>query len=336
MSDPYGPSVEVELNAAPHSGPLSRDARAGQFMFVADLEETPLLATDALTKESKPTSLYQDAWKKLRKNPIFIVSAVLILFILFVVAFPGVFTSAPPNSDCQLKNSLGPSQPGHIMGFDKQGCDIFSRVLHGARASVTVGVATTFFVVLIGGTLGSLAGFYGGWLDSVLSRITDIFFAVPLLLAAIVLMQMLPGSSVWTVVFVLAAFGWPQMTRITRGSVISVKNSDFITAATAVGLTRFKNLTRHVLPNALPPIIVTATVSLGVFIVAEATLSFLGIGLPPSVMSWGNDIATAQNSLRDKPSVLLWPSLALAITVLSFILLGDAIREALDPKAKKR
>lgn len=310
--------------------------KAGQAHFLADLEETPLLATDALTKESAPSSLYRDAWKSLRKNPIFVISALLILFILFVVFFPGVLTKNDPTFG-QLSNSLDGSSSGHPFGFDKQGYDIFSRVVYGARASVTVGVATTIGVVIIGGAFGALAGFYGGWFDAILSRITDIFFAVPLILAAIIFMQMFRGSnSVWQVVAVLAAFGWPQMARITRGSVISVKNGEYVTAATALGVSRFRNLLRHVLPNALPPMIVTATVSLGIFIVAEATLSFLGLGLPGSVMSWGNDISSAQTSLRTNPSVLLYPSAALAVTVLSFILLGDAVREALDPTARKR
>ena len=261
----------------------------------------------------------------------------LIAFILFVVAFPKVFTSVPPNDGCELSNSLKPGEPGHLLGYDKQGCDVFSRVIHGARASVGVGVFTTIIVVLIGGAFGALAGFYGGWFDAILSRITDIFFAIPLVLGAIVFMQMFrDSSSVWQVVLVLSAFGWPQMARITRGSVISVKNSDYVTAATALGVSRFRNLLRHVMPNAMAPMIVTATVSLGIFIVAESTLSFLGLGLPPSVMSWGNDIAVAQASIRDRSSVLFFPSAALAVTVLSFILLGDAVREALDPKARKR
>ena len=148
-------------------------------------------------------------------------------------------------------------------------------------------------------------------------------------------MQMFKGrTSILTVVTVLALFGWPQIARITRGAVMSVKNEDFITASTSLGSGRLALLTRHVLPNAAAPIIVTATVQLGVFIVSEATLSFLGIGLPPSVISWGSDIATAQGALRDHISVLFYPAGALALTVLGFVMMGDAVRDALDPKAR--
>jgi len=156
-------------------------------------------------------------------------------------------------------------------------------------------------------------------------------------LAAIVVMQVFSTKrTVVTVVLVLSVFGWPQIARITRGAVMSVKNADFITAATALGASRIRNLVQHVLPNAAAPIIVTATVSLGTFIVAEATLSFLGIGLPGTVMSWGADISHAQASIRTQPSVLFYPAGALALTVLSFIMMGDAVRDALDPKARTR
>ena len=169
--------------------------------------------------------------------------------------------------------------------FNRQGCDIYARTVYGARASVTVGVLTTLLVLVLGVVVGALAGFFGGWADALLARITDVFFAVPFVLAAIVVMQMFKGrSSILTVVLVLAVFGWPQIARITRGAVMSVKNEDFVTAARSLGSGRFAILARHVLPNAAAPIIVTATVQLGSFIVAEATLSFLGIGLPPTVV----------------------------------------------------
>ena len=170
-----------------------------------------------------------------------------------------------------------------------------------------------------------------------LSRVTDVFFAIPLVLAAIVVMQMFKESrSVLTVVLVLGIFGWPQLARVTRGAVMAVRGSEFVTAARALGSSRFATLVRHVAPNASGPVIVTSTVALGTYIVAEATLSFLGIGLPPQITSWGADIAKAQASLRSQPMVLFYPSAALALTVLSFIMMGDAVRDALDPKARTR
>ncbi|RIJ77815.1 ABC transporter permease [Nakamurella silvestris] len=316
--------------------------RPGQGHFLADPDETPLQATDTLSANSEPSSLWQDAWRSLRKNPIFLISALMILFVLFVAFFPGVFTSEDPNYCVLSRSPLNKGTPPvitgyHPWGFDIQGCDVLARAVYGAKASVTVGVGTTILVVLVGGVVGALAGFYGGWFDSILSRITDIFFALPLILGAIIVLQLYKGSeSVWRVVVVLALFGWPQIARITRGAVISVKGADFITASTALGATRFKSLVRHVVPNSLAPVIVTATVSLGIYIVSEATLSFLGLGLPQNLQSWGAQISSAQSAIRTAPMMLFYPSAALAITVLSFILLGDAVREALDPKARKR
>jgi oligopeptide transport system permease protein len=310
--------------------------RADQAHYVADLEETPLATTDQVDESTAPGGLWLEAWRTLRKRPLFIISSLIILFLIVVALFPDLFASQDPRH-CVLQNSLGGSTSGHPFGFDLQGCDIYSRVVHGARASVSVGVLTTSLVVLIGGTIGALAGFYGGRLDSVLARITDIFFSIPLLLAAITCMQAFPDKTVVTVALVIAAFGWPQVARIMRGSVISVRSAEYVTAATALGASRTKVLLRHVLPNAIPPVIVIATVSLGAFIALEATLSFLGIGLNPgTTISWGGDINTAQNVLRSNPSVLLYPAVALSLTVLSFIMLGDAVREALDPKSRKR
>lgn len=310
-------------------------ALPGQESFVAATDEQGLGAVDAVADESAPSSMWGEAWKQLRRRPIFWVSALLILAALVLAIAPGLITRTNPEF-CELRNSYAAPSAGHPFGFDRQGCDIFARTVYGARASVTVGVLTTLLVVVLGSVVGAIAGFFGGFFDSLLSRLTDIFFAVPFVLAAIVVMQMFKGrSSVITVVIVLALFGWPQIARITRGAVMSVKNEDFVTAATSLGSGRLAILLRHVMPNAAAPIIVTATVSLGSFIVSEATLSFLGIGLPPSVVSWGADIATAQSALRDHISVLLYPAGALALTVLGFIMMGDAVRDALDPKARK-
>ncbi|MGX1160249.1 oligopeptide transport system permease protein [Arthrobacter sp. SLBN-100] len=307
--------------------------------FVAPIEETPLLATDAVKTDQAPLSLWADAWRKLRRRPLFIISAVLILMLVVVALFPGLFSSVPPNEGCQLGNSEGAPSVGHPFGFTFQGCDIYSRVIHGTQASLSVGLLSVLCVLVIGVTLGALAGYYGGWIDAVLARLGDIFFALPLLLGALVITQ-LPvfreNKSVWTVVFVISLLAWPQMARITRGAVIEVRNADFVTAARALGVSKFGTLVKHVLPNALAPVIVLATLELGVFIVAEATLSFLGIGLPEGVMSWGHDIAAAQTSIRTNPQIMLYPAAALSVTVLSFIMLGDAVRDALDPKSRQR
>lgn len=324
---------------------MPESPRPGQGRFVASLEETPLQAIDSIDDSAPPTSLWKDAWQQLRGNPVFLVSVALLVFIFVVVLFPGLFTGQDPRS-CVLSKSLEPAQSGHPMGFDRQGCDVFARTVYGARASVAVGILTTVFVAIVGLVTGAAAGFYGGWADTIISRIADMFFAIPLLLAAIVLLSIL--NNVWpdrgffggviAVVGALALFGWPQITRITRGAVLTVKNAEFVDAATAIGATRRRNLIRHVTPNSLAPVIVTSTVSLGIFIVAEASLSYLGIGLPSSVVSWGNDIASAQALVRSGQhlGVMFYPAGALLLTVLSFILLGDAVRDALDPKANKR
>lgn len=310
--------------------------RPDQAHFFASPDASGLDVVDAVDEGAPPASLWADAWRNLRRRPLFWVSSTLIVLVVAVALFPTLFTSLDPRF-CELKNSLGQPEAGHPFGYDRQGCDIYARVIYGARASVLVGVLTTLAVAILGAVVGSLAGFLGGWLDTILSRVTDIFFAIPLVLAAIVLMQAFSRDrNVYTVIMILAAFGWPQIARITRGAVMSVKNADFVTAAEALGVSKFKTLIRHILPNSMAPIIVTATVSLGVFIVAEATLSFLGVGLPPTIVSWGGDIASAQTSLRTQPMVLFYPAGALALTVLAFIMMGDVVRDALDPKARKR
>ena len=310
--------------------------RAGQDHYVSDIDETGLGAVDAVPDEGAPSSMWGEAWKRLRRRPLFWFAATIIFFAITISLFPSLFTSQDPRY-CVLSRSLGaPELWSHPFGFDKQGCDIYSRVIYGARASVSVGVLTTIAVVIIGGTIGAIAGYIGGWIDSLLSRITDVFFAIPLLLAAIVFMQMFKESrSIAMVVVVLSTFAWTSIARITRGSVMSAKNEEFVTAARATGASRGRILMSHIIPNSMAPIIVYATVALGTFIVSEASLSFMGIGLPSSVVSWGADISTAKDQLSDAPMVLFYPASALALTVLSFIMMGDAVREALDPKARK-
>lgn len=309
--------------------------RATQRHQVAPTSETPLRAVDAVDTTRAPRSLWAEAIHTLVRNPVFVVSSLLIAFVLFVALFPGVFSSLDPTrGDLSIANQRPSSE--HLFGTTRQGYDVFSRTIHGTRTSVLIGFLTMVLSTLIGGAIGAVAGYVGGWFDELLSRVTDVFFAIPLILGAIVFANRFSGHmSLWTVVLVLSIFGWTNVARIMRGSVISVKNQDFIMASTALGAGRATNLLRHVVPNAIAPVIVTATVNLGVFIVAEATLSFLGVGVT-SAVSWGADISDAKPALRTNPMMLFYPSVALAVTVLSFIMLGDAVRDALDPKARKR
>jgi oligopeptide transport system permease protein len=244
-----------------------------------------------------------------------------------------LFTAADPGYANPDQSLLGPSA-SHWFGTDLQGHDIYARTIYGARASITVGLGATLLVFVVGGALGALAGFYGGWLDAIVSRVADVFFAIPLLLAAIVLMQVMHHRTVWTVIAILALFGWPQIARITRGAVLAVRGSDYVLAAKALGLNRFGILLRHVLPNAIGPVIAVSTIALGLFIVTEATLSYLGVGLPPSVVSWGGDINVDQIRLRAGSPILFYPAGALAITVLAFMIMGDVLRDALDPSSR--
>jgi oligopeptide transport system permease protein len=306
--------------------------------FVASLDEVPVPAADSLEKGAAPLSFWADARRKLCSSPLFIVSSFMILLIIVVVLFPGLFTHTPPDEQCFLANSNGPPAPGHPMGFTFQGCDVYSRVIHGTQASVAVGLLSVSSVLVIGVPFGALAGYYGGWIDAVLARIGDMVFALPLLLGALVITR-LPlvreNKSVWTVVLVISMLAWPRMARVVRGTVIRVKNMDFVTAARSLGVSNLGILIRHVLPNAVAPIMVLASLELGSFIGTEATLSFLGIGLPESVTSWGHDIAAAQQSIRTNAMVLICPASTLAVTVLTFIVLGDALGDALRPNGQR-
>ena len=272
---------------------------------------------------------WRDTWRGLRRRPKFIVAAALIAFFALVAVFPALFTSADPGYADPYQSLLEPSA-AHWFGTDLQGHDIYARTIYGARASITVGVGATLAVFLLGGALGALAGFYGGWIDVVVSRVADVFFGIPLLLAAIVLMQVMHHRTVGTVIAILALFGWPQVARIARGAVLAVRGSDYVLAAQALGLNRFGILIRHVVPNALGPVIAVAAISLGLFIVTEATLSYLGVGLPPSVVSWGGDINVAQTRLRAGSPILFYPAGALALAVLAFSMMGDVLRDVLD------
>ncbi|MES9505119.1 ABC transporter permease [Streptomyces sp. NPDC000609] len=295
--------------------------------------ERPPGGPDGAGPAEKPRSLWSDAWRDLRRNPVFIISALIILFLVIISIWPSLIADQDP-LDCNLGKAQEGSQPGHPFGFDGQGCDVYTRTVYGARNSVTVGVCATLGVTLLGGVLGGLAGFFGGWSDSILSRLTDVFFGIPVVLGGLVFLSVVTSSTVWPVIGFIVLLGWPQIARIARGSVITAKQNDYVQAARALGASNTRMLLRHITPNAIAPVIVVATIALGTYISLEATLSFLGVGLKPPAVSWGIDISAASQYIRNAPHMLLWPAGALAVTVLAFIMLGDAVRDALDPKLR--
>ncbi|GAA2601445.1 ABC transporter permease [Streptomyces axinellae] len=307
----------------------------GGAMELAESEGAGLEGGDGRGPRRKGRSLWSDAWHDLIRNPVFIIAGLLIAFLVLISLWPQLIAARDPLS-CDLGRSLDEASAGHWFGYDAQGCDVYTRVVYGARTSVTVGVCSTLGVALVGSLLGGLAGFFGGGWDAILSRVTDIFFGIPIVLGGLVFLSMTGSRSVWTVVSFIVLLGWPQVARIARGSVITAKQNDYVLAARALGAGNARMMVRHILPNAVAPVIVTATIALGTYIALEATLSYLGVGLQPPTVSWGADISAASEGMqfRNAPHILVYPAAALSVTVLAFIMLGDAVRDALDPKLR--
>lgn len=278
-------------------------------------------------------SLWSDAWLELRRSPLFLASALLIVLILLVAFFPALFTNSDPQA-CDLSRSLQTPGADHWFGTDLQGCDYYARTLYGARASIVVGVTTVAVAAVIAVTLGSLAGYYRRGIDALISRIADVFFAIPVILAGLVLLSVLETRGTMEISLVLGAFGWPAMMRLMRSSVLSIAEADYVQAARALGADDIRILRRHILPNAIMPVIVYGTILVGIVIAAEATLTFLGVGLQLPSVSWGLMISLAQRRLLQAPHLLLFPGLFLSITIFAFILMGDALRDAFDPKLR--
>lgn len=263
----------------------------------------------------------------------------LILILLVIAAFPGLFTSVDPTKGDLVHHFLTKPELGSVgspdwLGYDGQGRSVYARLIYGTRASIIVAVAVTLIVTVVGGITGMIAGYFGGLTDAIMSRVTDVFFGIPFLLGSMVVLQAFTKRTVWTVVFALAFLGWTQINRVMRGAVITVKQADYVHAAKALGAGTTRILIRHILPNAMAPVIVVSTIALGGYVAAEATLSYLGLGLASPTISWGVDISAGAAQIRVAQHILLWPSIMLSLTVLAFIMLGEAVRNALDPKLR--
>jgi oligopeptide transport system permease protein len=285
--------------------------------------------------DERQNSLWSDAWKALKRNPLFWIGSVLGAFFVLMAVFPQFFARGADPRECDLINSKATPSGEHWFGYDQQGCDYLAQVVYGARSSLIIGILAVIVIVVLGVVVGAIAGFYGRWVDGVLSRLVDIFFAIPLILGAIVLLRsaFTERGSV-QVAIALAAFGWMTAMRLVRSQVIAVKSSDYVAAARAMGAANRRILVRHILPNAVAPVLVYATITIGVLIAAEATLTYLGVGLQRPAISWGLQIDNGQNLLRTAPHLVLFPSAILTLTVMAFIMLGDALRDALDPRQR--
>lgn len=317
----------------------------------ADLSDEPLvpMQTDAasgpaevLPPGSGSRSMRSDTWRELRGRPMFWISLGLIVLFVVMAIFPQWFTNADPNYADLSKARQTPSADAWF-GRDGQGYDVYARTIYGARASITVGILATAFSLVFGSLVGIIAGYTGGWLDAVIGRIAEIFLALPLLLGGILFLFTFPNEpstpffiAVGKVALVIALLAWPVITRLMRSSVLQVKPNDYVQAARALGASPVRIITSHILPNSLASVIVVSTINLGVFIAVEATLSYLGIGLQPPVISWGNQISDASGLglIITAPHMLIFPSVFLSLTVLAFIMLGDVVRDALDPKLR--
>ena len=287
-----------------------------------------------------PRSLTSEAMRELRHNWLFWAALALIVLFLLMAAVPQLFTRADPTK-AVLKLSQTPPSSSQWFGRDVQGYDVYARTIYGARASILVGVLATAATSFIGVVVGVVSAYYGRFVDAIVMRITDIFFAIPFLLGGILFMSTFPNTVnssylavVGKVVLALSILGWPGIARLMRGAVLQVKPNDYVQAARALGAGPWRIIRAHILPNAMAPVVVVSMINLGAFISAEASLSFLGIGLVAPAISWGVAISDSLNYIRVAPWILLFPSLFLSLAVLAFIMLGDAVRDAFDPKTR--
>jgi oligopeptide transport system permease protein len=296
---------------------------------------TVLAAPSVDVTDARQNSLWSDAWGELKRNPLFWIGSLLGLLFFLMALVPQLFARGADPRDCDLANSKLPPSSAHWFGFDQQGCDYLANVVYGARNSLIIGLLAVFVVLVLGLLVGAISGFFGGVTDSVLSRLTDVFYAVPFILGAIVVLRSgILGRGVTAVAVALAAFGWMTAMRLVRSQVIAVKSSDYVAAARAMGASNNRILVRHILPNAVAPVLVYTTITIGVLIAAEATLTFLGVGLQRPAISWGLQIDAGQSLLRTAPHLVLFPSIILTLTVMAFIMMGDALRDALDPRQR--
>jgi oligopeptide transport system permease protein len=292
---------------------------------------TSLLAEPMVRRRA---GLWTDAWRRLRRNRLALAAAAYLLALVGVAVLAAFWTPYSTTHQGVVLPYQGPTA-AHPLGGDALGRDALSRLMGGAQISLLVGVGTQVVVLVLGVPLGLLAGYFRGWLDAALSLVINIFYGVPDLLVALILIVLLGHSGLGQIIFAIAVTRWMDMARLVRGQAMSLREREFVEAARCCGSGTFKILSRHLLPNALGPIIVQATLGIPQAILFEAFLSFLGLGVQPPTPSWGSMAADGVQAIRISPHIVLAPTIALSVTLMAFNFVGDGLRDALDPRQRR-
>ncbi|OZI74631.1 ABC transporter permease [Bordetella genomosp. 12] len=287
----------------------------------------------ATTATAVPPRAGNRAWAKFKRNKVALVGAFIVLFFVVMALFAPLIANHDPFQTSFMTIRKAPSAT-YWMGTDELGRDIFSRLVYGARASLMAGMVSVLIALIVGVPFGLAAGYFGGWTDSIISRATEALLAIPFLILAIALAAFL-GPSLINAMIAIGVSAAPKFIRITRGQVLAVRNEDYVQSARALGASDLRIIARHVFPNVMPPLIVQATITIATAIIAEASLSFLGLGLQPPNPSWGSMLNTAKNFMTQAPWMSIFPGSAIFLAVLGFNLLGDGLRDALDPRQDK-
>jgi len=298
------------------------------------VQETPKAAMISESEEMFHRGKQVSVWARLRRSPGAMIGLVLILLLLFTAAAANVITSQGID-DQDLRKGLLPPGGEFPLGSDEFGRDMLSRIIHGSRVSLQVGIIATAISAVVGISLGAIAGYFGGRIDYLIQGMVDISWAFPTVLMAIFLIAVL-GPGLVNVMIAVGLVYWGGFARVVRGQVLSLREWEFVTAARAIGARDLRIMFRHIVPNILSPVIVMATLMMGDAILIEATLSFLGMGAQPPMPSWGSILASGRAYLVLAPWVTMFPGVAIMLTVLGFNLLGDGLRDALDPRLKNR
>lgn len=289
-------------------------------------------------KAKKPESLSPGkiAWTKFRKNKLAMFGAFVLIILVLATIFADFISPCDPNT-LDIFSTTKKPDANHWLGTDDVGRDVFARLLYGGRVSLSVGIAAVALELVIGVTLGALAGYFGGWVDAVISRLVDMVMCFPFYVIAVSMAAIL-GASARNIVIIIAILSWPGVSRIVRAQVMSLRNREFIEAARALGLSPSEIIARHILPNCLSPIIVNATLSMASAILTEAGLSFIGMGVSLPTPSWGNMLSAAQDMTALRYHWWRWlpPGMCVFLTVLSINFVGDGLRDALDPRVKTK